>query len=131
MVIADENQTGNLGCPTRSPINASTCQSSSAASVCTEECHLLETTLEVHAPERLASAARAMCSATGMMDCSQCGAQFETRQELFQHVKLAHQQHAHAKKRTFRCDQCLKSFRSMVGVSFVFNIIASVSHVCL
>ena len=53
-------------------------------------------------------------SVSTMIQCTQCVDQFECRQELFQHVRLAHQQHAHSAKRTFKCDQCAKSFKTMV-----------------
>ncbi|KAH3791088.1 hypothetical protein DPMN_169299 [Dreissena polymorpha] len=53
-----------------------------------------------------------------MLTCPQCAGNFRDRENLFRHVKEAHQQHVSAisGRRKFRCDQCQRSFKTMVSV---------------
>lgn len=116
MVIADVNQVNQTGneCYQSHLVAeaADTCLLSSAAVVCNVDTRLMEIT-DANTPE--VDVTRASSPSAANMLCTQCGKEFYTRQELFQHVKIAHQQHAHAARRMFKCEQCMKSFKTMVS----------------
>ena len=52
-----------------------------------------------------------------MLSCPQCDGLFRGREEVFRHMKERHQQHSSlAAHRKIRCDECQRSFKSMVNI---------------
>ncbi|XP_052770868.1 zinc finger protein 30-like [Mya arenaria] len=55
-------------------------------------------------------------SEAAMFTCPQCGERAKDREGIFRHVRERHQRHSTAPRRKFRCDECMRSFKTMTAL---------------